>query len=72
MILKMPWNTIFNYGLIDHSTVREITLLALETTHPDENDIALKELEKDLIITATSLTYSYFPYVLNKLLQTCL
>ena len=60
MILKMPWNTIFNYGLIDHSIVREITLLALKTAHPDRNDITFKELEKDVIITATNLTDSYF------------
>ena len=60
MILKMPWNTIFNYGLIDHSIVREITLLALKTAHPDRNDITFKELEKDVIITATDLTDSYF------------
>ena len=60
MILKMPWNTIFNYGLIDHNIVREITLLALKTAHPDKNDITFNELEKDVIITATNLTDSYF------------
>ena len=60
VILKMPWSTIFNYGLIDHSIVREIALLALKTAHPDRNGITFKELEKDVIITATNLTNSYF------------
>ena len=58
--LEEPWNTIFNYGLKDHSVVRGITLLALKTAHPDKNDITFQELEKDVIITATNLTDSYF------------
>ena len=72
MILKMPWYTIFTYGLIDHNIVREITLFALKTTHPDKNDVTFTRLEKDLVITATNLSNSYFSDVLNKLLQTCL
>ena len=55
-----------------HSIVREIALLALKTAHPDRNDITFKELEKDVIVTATNLADSSFSYILHKLLQTCL
>ena len=34
--LEAALNTIFNYGLIDHSIVREITVLALKPVHPDK------------------------------------
>ena len=70
MILKMPWNTIFNYGSIDHSIVRELTLLGLKTAHPDTKDITFKGLEKDLMITATNLTDSYFFVGSKKILRT--
>ena len=55
MILKMPWNTIFIYGSIDHSIVREMKLLVLKTAHPDKNDIIFNELEKDVKGTATNM-----------------
>ena len=56
----MPWNTIFDYGLIDHNIVRGTPLLALKTAHPDKHGITFFELEKDVMITATNLSGSHF------------
>ena len=58
--LRLPWNTIFNYGLIDHQLIRDFALVFLKTAHPDKKDITFRELDKDVIITATNLTDSYF------------
>ena len=60
ILLRMPWNAIVNYGLIDSNIVKEICLIVLRTIHPDKKDITVKELQKDVIITATNLTDSYF------------
>jgi predicted acylesterase/phospholipase RssA len=58
--LKIPWNAMINYGLVNNSIVRYVAVLGLQTAHPDKNDITFRELEKDVIITATNLTDSYF------------
>ena len=58
--LKLPWNIVFNYGLINNEIVREVAVIILHAVYPDRNDITFKELDKDLIITATNLTDSYF------------
>ena len=34
--------------------------MALQKAHPNKKDIAFEDLDKDLIITATNLTDSYF------------
>ena len=58
--MKMPWSAIVNYGLINSNIVKDICLLVLGTIHPDKKDITVKELQEDVIITATNLTDSYF------------
>ena len=35
-LLRMPWNAIVNYGLIDSNIVKEICLIVLRTIHPDK------------------------------------
>ena len=60
ILMRMPWNAIVNYGLINSNIVKDICLLVLRTIHPDKKDITFKELQKDVIITATNLTDSYF------------
>ena len=35
-------------------------MIALRMTHPDKKDITFKELQKDVVVTATNLTDSYF------------
>jgi len=58
--LKLPWNIVFNYGLINNEILRDFAVIILHTVYPDRDDITFKELDKDLIITATNLTDSYF------------
>lgn len=58
--LKLPWNIVFNYGLISNEIVREIVVIILHAVYPNRDDITFKELDKDVIITATNLTDSYF------------
>ena len=60
LIMKIPWNVVFNYGLIQSDVVRVIAKLLLQTAYPDKKDITFKELPKDVIIPATNLTDSYF------------
>ena len=60
LAFKLPWNTIFNYGLISNDIVRGIALLALKASHIGKEDITFKELERDLIITGTNLSDSFF------------
>lgn len=60
MIFWLPFNVLFRYGLINSVLIREFVLLVLNKAYPDKKDITFKELDKDLIITATSLTDSYF------------
>ena len=52
--LRLPWNTIFDYGLIDHQIIRDFAIVFLKTAHPDKKDITFRELDKDVIITATN------------------
>ena len=49
----------FKYGLINSDIVRDIAVIALKAARPTKTDIRFKELERDLIITATNLTDSY-------------
>jgi len=58
--LKLPWNIVFNYGLINNEILRDFAVIILHAVYPDRDDITFKELDKDLIITATNLTDSYF------------
>jgi predicted acylesterase/phospholipase RssA len=60
MVMWLPWNVLFKYGLIDSNVVRELVMLILKKAYPDKKDITFKEIDKDLIITATNLTDSYF------------
>jgi predicted acylesterase/phospholipase RssA len=60
MVFWLPYNVLFRYGLINSVLIREFVLLVLEKAHPGKKDITFKELDKDLIITATNLTDSYF------------
>jgi predicted acylesterase/phospholipase RssA len=60
ILLRMPWNAIVNYGLINSDILKDVCLIVLRTMHPDKKDITFKELQKDVIITATNLTDSYF------------
>ena len=60
ILLRMPWNAIVNYGLINSDIVKEMCMISLRMIHPDKKDITFKELDKDVIITATNLTDSYF------------
>jgi predicted acylesterase/phospholipase RssA len=60
LAFKLPWNTFINYGLISNDIVRDIALLTLKASHIDKEDITFKELERDLIITGTNLSDSYF------------
>ena len=57
--MKIPWNAVFKYGLINSDIVRDIALIALKAAHPTKTDIKFRELERDSIITATNLTDSY-------------
>lgn len=56
----LPFNVLFRYGLINSVLIREFVLLFLDKAYPGRKDITFKELDKDLIITATNLTDSYF------------
>jgi len=58
--MKIPWNVVFNYGLIQSDVVRVKAKLLLQTAYPEKKDITFKELPKDVIIPATNLTDSYF------------
>jgi hypothetical protein len=60
MVLWLPYNVLFRYGLINSVLIREFVMLVLNKAHPGKKDITFKELDKDLIITATNLTDSYF------------
>ena len=51
---------LFRYGLINSVLIREFVLLFLDKAYPGRKDITFNELEKDLKITATNLTDSYF------------
>ena len=71
LAFKLPWNTFTNYGLISNDIVRDIALLTLKASHIDKEDITFKELERDLIITGTNLSDSYFSHVPSRQHQTC-
>ena len=71
-VIKAPWNTMFNYGIISNDIVRDVALLGLNAVHPDKQDITFEELDRDLLITGTNVFDAYFLYVLSKLLQACL
>ena len=71
LAFKLPWNTFINYGLISNDIVRDIALLTLKASHIDKEDITFKELERDLIITGTNLSDSYFSYVPSRQHRTC-
>ena len=60
LALKLPWNTIFNYGLISNDIVRDFAVIGLTAIYPDKEDITFAELDRDLIITGTNLSDSYF------------
>ena len=36
ILMRMPWNAIVNYGLINSNIVKDICLLVLRTVHPDK------------------------------------
>jgi hypothetical protein len=44
----------FRYGMIDSKVVRDMVMLILKKAYPDKKDITFKEIDKDLIITATN------------------
>ena len=61
ILMRMPWNAIVNYGLINNiNIVKDICLIVLRTIHPDKKGLAFEEVQNDVIITATNLTDSYF------------
>ena len=60
MFFWLPYNVLFRYGLINSVLIREFVMLVLNKAHPGKKDITFKELDKDLIITATNLTDSYY------------
>ena len=60
LVIKVPWNTMFNYGIISNDIVRDVALLGLNAVHPDKQDITFEELDRDLLITGTNLSDSYF------------
>ena len=60
MVVKLPWNICYNYGIIPHEIVRDFAKHILQTVYPDKEDILFEELNKKLIITATNLSDSYF------------
>ena len=46
--------------MINSDIVKEMCMISLRMIHPDKKEITFKELDKDVIITATNLTDSYF------------
>jgi NTE family protein len=72
IIMWLPWNVLFKYGMIDSEVVRDMVMLILKKAYPGKKDITFKEIDKDLIITATNLTDSYFLYVLSRQPPICL
>ena len=43
ILLRMPWNAIINYGLIDSDIVKDICMIGLRMIHTDKKDITFKE-----------------------------
>ena len=46
ILLRMPWNAIVNYGLINSKIVKDICLLVLRTIHPDKKDITFQNYKR--------------------------